>query len=83
MTIMMWNLTPSINKWATITQVYWAGPIIGGIVAALFYSFIMRAPRPAVQIRPAVPLGPEDPAQEAILNHDQDKEVIVDRTTNI
>jgi len=76
------NLTTSIRG-AAITKVYWAGPICGGVVAALFYTFIMRAPRPPGQIRPVVPLGPEDPAQEAILNHDQDKEVIVDRTTNI
>lgn len=76
---------------ATILRVYWAGPISGGILAAVFYTMIIRAPRPPPRsIRSAVPLGSEDPAQEAILNHDADaahagdnKEVIVDRTSSI
>lgn len=78
------NLTPSISE-ATLTKVYWAGPIGGGIVAAVFYNFVMRAPHsPESFARSGVPLGPEDPAQEAILNHGgQEKEVIADRTTSI
>lgn len=37
---------PSVifNSWAN-HWVYWAGPILGGLIAALLYSFVFRAPK--------------------------------------
>ncbi|CAL4072730.1 unnamed protein product [Meganyctiphanes norvegica] len=38
---------PSVifNSWAN-HWVYWAGPILGGIIAAVLYTFVFRAPKP-------------------------------------
>lgn len=57
------------------TQVYWAGPIVGGMVAALLYEKVFKASSPEEEL--------ESVDYHYRAANTKENEVIADRTTTI